>query len=278
MTKIEQSIREVTHLISLPEIYLKIRQLMDEPGSEIDDFAEIIRYDPSLSTTVLKIVNSAYFGFTGKIDNISRAINMLGIGQLHHMVLGISAISSMNLPNDIMPLKTFWRCSLLTGVLSRLLAEQLKIPQSERLFVIGLLHDIGHLVIYSKFPKQAKLAIQIALDDDKKIHQVEQELLGLHYGQVGALLMAQWDLPIIFQNLTHYQPTPQKTADNFKETAVLHLAHGYAQKQFIETSQNIDRIIDPASWEISQLSQKKIEETMELALSLSTYMEKVILG
>ena len=125
MPSIDQSIQEITALVSLPEVYLKVRQLMDDPSSDIDDFAKVIRYDPHLSVTVLKVVNSAFYGFSGQIDSIARAVNMIGIGQLHDMVLGISAISSLDFPNDIMPLKTFWRCSLFSGVLSRLLAEQL---------------------------------------------------------------------------------------------------------------------------------------------------------
>jgi HD-like signal output (HDOD) protein len=80
---------------------------------------------------VLKLVNSTFFGFSGQIDSISRAVDMTGIGQLHSMVLSISTISTLNFPNEIWPLKEFWRSSLLTGVLSRLLAEQLNIKQGD---------------------------------------------------------------------------------------------------------------------------------------------------
>jgi HD-like signal output (HDOD) protein len=94
---------------------LKVRRLMDDETSEIDDFAQVIIVDPNLSTRVLKMVNSAYFGFQEPVDSITRAINMIGIGQLHNMVLGVAAISSLDLPNDILPLKPFWHNSLYTG-------------------------------------------------------------------------------------------------------------------------------------------------------------------
>ena len=123
MSGIEQRLQEVTELISLPEVYLKVRRLMDDPHSDIYDFAEVISVDPNLSSRVLKVVNSAYFGFPEPVDSISRAVNLIGIGQLHNMVLGISAISSLELPNDILPLDTFWRASLFSGVLARLLAD-----------------------------------------------------------------------------------------------------------------------------------------------------------
>ena len=147
MSEIEQALQEVTELISLPEVYLKVRQLMDDPASDIYDFGEVISVDPNLSTRVLKVVNSAYFGFPKPIDSIARAVNMIGIGLLHNMVLGISAVSCIALPNEFVPLKTFWRKSLYCGVLARLLAEKMALDKSEHLFIAGLLHEIGHLVL-----------------------------------------------------------------------------------------------------------------------------------
>ncbi|NOS74800.1 MAG: HDOD domain-containing protein, partial [Methyloglobulus sp.] len=87
---LEKTLKEIEGLISLPEIYLKFRQLMEDPNSSNEDFSALVGCDPNLSATVLKIVNSALFGFPGQIDNISMAINLLGIGQLHDMVLGTS--------------------------------------------------------------------------------------------------------------------------------------------------------------------------------------------
>jgi len=147
MPDIEQKIQEITGLISLPEIYLKVRRLMDDKSSDIDDFAQVIIVDPNLSTRVLKMVNSAYFGFPEPVDSITRAINMIGIQQLHNMVLGVAAIASLDLPNDILPLKPFWHNSLYTGVLSQQMAGRLQRPRSDRMFMAGLLHEVGHLVL-----------------------------------------------------------------------------------------------------------------------------------
>jgi len=122
---IEQLLARVNELISLPEVYLKISQLMDDKSSTVGDFAEVIKFDPNLSATVLKVVNSAFYGFSGQIDSIARAVNLIGIGQLHIMALSVSAITAldaMKYPEDIVPLKTFWRSCLFTGVLSRQLA------------------------------------------------------------------------------------------------------------------------------------------------------------
>ena len=72
---IDEVVSEISNLISLPEVYLKIRRLMDDPHSRLDDFSAVVNTDPGLLAVVLKIVNSAFFGFSGQIDNINRALN-----------------------------------------------------------------------------------------------------------------------------------------------------------------------------------------------------------
>jgi len=277
---IEQLLERVNELISLPEVYLKISHLMDDKLSNVDDFAEVIKFDPNLSATVLKVVNSAFYGFSGQIDSIARAVNLIGIGQLHIMTLSVSAISAldaMEYSEDIVPLKNFWRSSLFTGVLSRQMALQSSKQNGERLFVTGLLHEIGHLILYTKLPDTARQAIQMAQDQNISIVEAEQQLLGYHYGAIGAKLMDKWNLPEDFQNLTRYQPSPQDATQHKDEVALLHIAHGYAHKQFIETDIELENLIHPSAWEETQISPQYIEGIIESALSISADMENIIL-
>lgn len=278
MPDIEQSLKEVTELISLPEVYLKVRGLMDDPASDIYDFAEVISVDPNLCSRVLKVVNSAYFGFPEPVDSIPRAVNLIGIGQLHNMVLGISAISSLELPNDVLPLDTFWRCSLFSGVLARLLAEQMKLAKSEHMFIAGLLHEIGHLVLYSKFPLQALAARQIAEQQGKAIHEAEMQVLGCHYGDVGAMLMANWNLPETLQSLTRHHPAPGNAGELEVESTLMHLAHACAQSGATDSGLPADTSFDAQILELTGLSQEELENSLGEARSISADMEKVILA
>jgi HD-like signal output (HDOD) protein len=278
MSGIEQRLQEVTELISLPEVYLKVRRLMDDPHSDIYDFAEVISVDPNLSSRVLKVVNSAYFGFPEPVDSISRAVNLIGIGQLHNMVLGISAISSLELPNDILPLDTFWRASLFSGVLARLLAEQMKLAKSEHLFIAGLLHEIGHLVLYSKFPLQALAAQQLAETQGKQIHVAEMQVLGCHYGDIGAMLMANWNLSETLQTLTRNQPVPANASDLEVESTLMHLAHACAHAEATDSGAAADTSLDAEILDLTGLSQEELEISLGDARSISADMEKVILA
>jgi len=278
MSSFENELQQVTELISIPEIYLKTRQLMDDPTSDINDFARVVSIDPNLSVKLLNVVNSAYFGFTGEISSISRAVNMVGIGQLHMMVLGISAVSSLDFPNDVVPFKTFWRTSLLTGTLARELARQLKMRSAEKLFIVGLLHEIGHLVLYAKFPDLARKTIQLEKDSDISVNQAEQQVLGCHYGDIGAMLMEQWKLSADFQNWTRFQPTPELAAEDNMEISLLHIAHAYAHHKFMQTDKPLEEQIIPATWEITRLTTEQVEQKLESALLTSSEMERVILN
>ena len=250
---------------------------MDDPKSDIADFANIIQVDPGLSAKVLKIVNSAYFGFPGKIENLTQAINMIGISQLHNMVLGVSAISALDFPNDIVPLRELWRSSLYSGVLARLFGNELKVRQSDRLYIIGLLHEIGHLLLYAKFPDQARDAIQVSRQNGIGIHQAEHQVLGCHYGEVGARLMDNWQLSPFFQQLTQFQPTPLISTENQLEISILHLAHAYADKKFFNPDVETENLIDESIWPLVDLTQEQLTTCLESADVISSDMEKVIL-
>ncbi len=278
MPDIEQQLKEITELISLPEVYLRVRELMDDPASDIYDFAEVIRVDPNLTGRLLRIVNSAYFGFSEPVESISRAVNMVGIGQLHNMVLGISTISSLDFPNDILPLRTFWRASLYSGVLARLLAEKLRLAKSDHMFIAGLLHEIGHLVLYAKFPLQALASRRLAEEQGQQIHEAELEILGYHYGDIGAMLMANWNLPENLQSMARHHPDPAAATEKSVETALMHLAHACAQTWASENDSMADNPVDADVLAMIGLTQEEIEESMEQAGLISADMEKVILA
>ncbi|MCP4486738.1 MAG: HDOD domain-containing protein [Gammaproteobacteria bacterium] len=274
-------LEQVTELISLPETYLKIHALMDDTTSDVDDFGRVVRLDPNLTARLLKAANSTYYGFTGEISSVSRAISMMGIQQLHFMVLSISAVSavsSLEFPDDIVDLKSFWRSSLLTGSLSQLLGQQLQIHSFERFFILGLLHEIGHLVLYACFPQLARETNKLSIDSNIPIHEAEQQILDCHYGNIGARLMQHWKLPAFFQTLTNFQPTPALATDKQLETSILHISHTFAHQHHMAQHSAPTVTIDPTAWDITQLTQEDIDGPLEAALLVSRDLEKTILG
>ncbi len=276
MASFFHQLNQVTELISLPEIYHQIRNLMTDPTADIHDFARIIRLDANLSAKILRLVNSAYYGLNEQIDDIARAVNLLGTQQLYNMVLGLSVVSSLSpqqIPPDITDVKSLWRSNLLCGNLSQLLAEQLKIRPADRLFIVGLLHNIGHMVLYANFPELARQAIELSEQQDLRIDQAEQQIQGCHYGDIGAMLMENWQLPRDFQQMVRYQPTPSLAPENWVETALLHIAHAYSCRHYRLANPDLETTVEPYAWDITRLDPDQVESLLEKAIQITTDME-----
>lgn len=272
----EHKLKDIEALISLPEIYLKFRQLMDDPDSSHKKLTELVSCDPNLTATVLKFVNSPLYGLSGEIDSISKAVQLLGVTQLHEIVLAIS-VMSLDYPNHIVPLRIFWRSCLFSGVLARLLANQLRFTDSESMFVIGLLHQIGRLVIYSSYPDQGKKALIQARENKQPVAEAEQDILGFHYGHVGAKLMVQWRLPMQFQVISYFQPAPMDAPIFRSETALMHLVHGYAERRETDQEQSLDQLIIPEVWHYLKIMPEQIDAILEQAKEVSAVIEKAII-
>ncbi len=225
MTKATTLVQDIEDLVSLPDVYLRLRDLMDDPCSSIDDFTRIIQMDPALAARVLKMANSAFFGFSAKIDKISRAINIMGVSQLHDLVLSTSVTSVFKgMRDEVMDMEKFWGSSVHCGVLARLLAAECHIIDSDRLFVTGLLHDIGHLVMYKQFPQESAELLQRSEQETLRLENLEQQMLGFDAAELGAELLVKWNLPESFIMPLRHQNMPE-VADKFRlDACILHIA------------------------------------------------------
>ena len=273
---VKQLVTDVSSLISLPEIYLKVRALIDDPSSDLDDFSAVVNSDPGLAAVVLKIVNSAFFNFPGKIDNINRALNLIGIGQLHDLVLSLSALKALDFPNDIEPLKTFWQRSIYSGTLAKLLAQKNKLHDPESLFVSGLLHEIGHILLFMKFPEQSKNIVHQADTNQQSLIEVENELLGTDFGKIGQALMEDWNLPYKLQCITGAQSQPEAATEYQIETMIIHIAHKAAVNRF-PGADSFQYVLEQENLDSLNISEDDMTKLHGQALQLSNDIEKVIL-
>ena len=144
-------VENVLQLISLPEIYLRLQQTIDDPEHSREQIAEIIAYDPSLSARVLRIANSSYYGFAREIETVSSAVGVIGELDLRNLVLATTVVGSMSaLKYRGINIDEFWLHSLRCGITARLIAKTIGGSEPEILFLAGMLHDIGILVIYQQ--------------------------------------------------------------------------------------------------------------------------------
>ncbi len=268
-------------LVSLPEVCIRVNEMLDEPSVTAADLGNVISQDTSLTARLLKIVNSSYYGFQAKIETVSRAVTVVGLRELRGLVIAASAVETFsNVPDEVLNKVRFWRHSLYCGVIARLLAEQCHVLHSERLFVAGLLHDIGKLVIAQRFPQETrKIALQ-ADDEQQAEYRVEQAMLGFDHAEVGGELMLAWNMPQTLYEAVAFHHDPRKAETGLMETCLVHIANiltDEAEQGLDMTREVAVQPIDPLAWEVTGLNESVKEYVFREAGPLFTEALETIL-
>jgi len=220
----DKLVTESSKLYSLPDVYLKIKSIIADPDSQISELSDVLSTDPSLCARLLRISNSAFFGLSNKIETISRAVQIIGFKHIHNLVVATSIARAFDgLSSDTANIQQFWMASVERALLARILASKQAFLDAERLFVGGLLMDIGHLVMYEHMPEMMETAIIRAEAEGRPLYAVETELLGFNAAELGAALAKHWQLPESLCNLIRYQDQPELSEDK-QEAAIIYVA------------------------------------------------------
>lgn len=222
----ETLLDDVEGLVSPPAICMRLFELIHSPHASARDIADVVAIDPNLTARLLRMANSSFYNLSGKVDTVSRAVTIIGNSELYSLVLSISAVKSFtNIANDLVNMDTFWRHSVYTGLLSRALARRVNMLHPERLFVAGLLHDIGSLVLYHYRPETMRDLLLVSQGDEEVLYHAEQETLGFtHAGLAGALL-EEWQLPEELQQAVAWHHEPGLAQVARIETHLVYLAN-----------------------------------------------------
>lgn len=217
-------IQEEITLPEIPSIVFELNEVIANPLSSAEDIAQVVHRSPSLTALLLKIVNSPFYGFPSKIDKISLAVTLIGTREISGLALGISVISLFNkIPKEILSMYSFLRHSLACGIISRILAAHKGIPQTEQLFVSGLLHDLGRLILYSYFPEESRNILSRARSTDMLLYLQENDFLGCNHTHIVKQLLQQWKLPMVLENNVFFHHDPGEAPQPVPATLV-HLA------------------------------------------------------
>ncbi len=260
-------VREVTGLTSLPGVYFKVKELVDDPDSSLRDIGEVIGQDPALTMKLLRVANSAFYAFATEVATVSRAIARLGTQPVHDLVLAVSLAKAFaGISADVMDMERFWRSSVFCGMAAWNIAKRCNVLDGERLFVEGLLRDIGHLVLFDRRPRQAQQALLESQGSGVPIYQVERDLLGFDYAQLGAMLMREWRLPNSLCEPIHYHPEPAKAQGCRLEAAIIHIAGRMID--LVDTDTDLEEWlegVDPQAWAIAGLDSEYAPSVTEEA-------------
>jgi HD-like signal output (HDOD) protein len=238
-TSLKSLVGKITDLPTLPAMMATITKLMQDPRTSAEQLGRAVGTDPALASKVLKLVNSAFYGFPGRIKTITQAIVILGFSTIRNVVLTTSVLKIFGKKsgNSDFDIEYFWEHSLLTGAIAKSLALEKDAPFTEETFIAGLLHDMGRMVLSQKLSEEFEKVANFREKNNVTLLQAEQTVLGLTHGEVGGWLARKWNLPAPFIDVMHYHhnplDVPPEEAERQKETGnlipIVHLADALAK-------------------------------------------------
>jgi putative nucleotidyltransferase with HDIG domain len=264
-------------LPEIPSVVFEINEVIANPMSSAEHIAEVVNRSPSLTALLLKIVNSSYYGFPSRIDKVSHAVTLIGTREISGLALGISILSIFkNIPKEIIDMYSFLKHSLACAILSRVIAAHLNFSQTEQLFVSGLLHDLGRLILYIYFPDESHNIISRSRNESKLLYMEEIDYLGCDHAQVGRQLMKQWKLPMILESNVSYHHKPSAAQHPIPAT-IVHLADLIVNSLGIGSSG--ERFVPPLdydAWESLELSPSCFEKAIGQATHQFKALETIL--
>ncbi len=266
----------IDELPTLPTIIHKLLSLTENPKTGAQDIRDAISHDAALTAKILKVANSAYYGFPQEISDLERAVALLGFNMVKSLAISVGILK--NMPNGTGTAHFFqeglWVHSLAVGTGMKMMAERCKRgEEGESLFIVGLLHDIGKVVLDQFFADHfARILENVRTGNSGFLYQEEREIIGLDHGEVGGMLLERWKFPEAIRRpiAFHHQkglPEERKSPD----VAMLRVADAVVQELALGDSGNaypppvdkgdLDRLaIDTAAYEGWK---KELEEARE---------------
>ena len=277
---VTELVAKACEFASLPDVYLRVKQVLDNPASSHVDVADALGTDPAIAARLLRVSNSAFYGRPGTISAITQAVSLLGIQQVHDLVLAATVIHAFkDFPSKLIDQSAFWHTSLFAGSAAKLLAEECGILDSERLFVAGLLAQLGKLILFQQLPEQMREIRDIAKRDGRQPHALEQRRLGYDYAEVGAALFEKWRLPTELVAPIRHHTDPSLATDGLLEVAIVHVvvATAVAETQGSTLEQLITRL-DGNALRVTKLSGDQLGNLRDKARALAEQIAPIVLN
>ncbi len=221
---VEKAIASIGDLATLPEVTIKIIEIVEDPKSTARDLHEVIKNDPALSVKVLKVVNSAFYGLPGQVASVDRAIILLGLSAVKNIAIAasIARLFKGSRISEHFSASDLWRHSVAVAVVARTLARLAPHPaMADEIFVAGLIHDLGTLIERQAYPDQFSEVIDTCLENGSNFLACEREIIGADHQAFGVALTTKWKFPRHLRAAVGFHHNPESLSPELRNMAGL---------------------------------------------------------
>ena len=253
---VRRKIENIKGLPTLPGVVQKISNMVENSTTSAEDVGKVISNDQVLSAKVLKLINSAFYGFPGRISSVTHGLVLLGFNVVKGLVLSASVFDMME-----GKMVGLWKHSLGTAITSGIIGKRIKHENPDEGTEAGLLHDIGKVVIKVAMPDEYKKISELVEENEISMLEAEKRVLDFDHANVANWLCEKWNLPENLKDPIAYHHSPHLAKTSPRQTAIIHLAdilvkgidHGHSGDKWVPP-------LNKEAWQILDLSKKDIEE------------------
>lgn len=223
---LESIVEAVNDLPALPSVVTRVIQLTDDPNSTAQDINNVLNQDQAITARVLRLANSAFYGYTRRINTVTDAVVFMGFKTIRSIVIAasVSDILNQEIAGYALEHGELWKHSQCTAMAARLIARKVKFPTLDLAYTAGLLHDIGKVILNRTMKEAYFEVVEKVSEGEIPFNQVEDEILGFNHAVVGAKVAAKWNLPDQLVEAIALHHDPDHATVNPKLTAIIHIA------------------------------------------------------
>ncbi len=263
--KIDKILSSIGKLPTLPTIYMRLSHLMSRPDSTIKMITDTISADQAITAMILQLVNSAFYGFPGKIGSLQHAIVILGLNEIKNLVLATSMLKiiKQSKTDHLFDMQKFWQHSIGCAVSARVLAETASLERPEEVFAGGLLHDIGKLIHANYLSEKFAGVMADVEETGLPMIESEEKILGFNHAQTGSALAEKWLLPDKTVNMIAYHHLSHMPAKLTGGIAAVHIGNTICTALGMGSGgEKLVPVVNQRAWEILGLKLSDLESAM----------------
>lgn len=273
--KVRQKLAQIENVPTLPTVVSELFERLRSPRTSAEDINRTIIQDQALTSKILKVANSAFYGFPRTISSVTQAVVILGFETVRNLALTISVFNAFKEDsNNNFNRNAFWQHSLACAVIARSIGEKLQHKDLEDVFIMGLLHDVGKVVLDQYFQEDFRLITDKVISDKILIIDAEKEILGMGHPLVGAAVAEGWNLPLPLVQTIRYHHIPKSAKLPYQEmAAMVHIGDVLARTKKI--GDGGDKLVPPLRTESLKILKLAPTDLAVLAQKVDGEMDKM---